>query len=122
MCVNAHNGEIKMGYRRGFFGRGYGFGYGRGFGRGYGRGLGWGYGLGYGRGYGYSGDPTRCARFPWLQRWWWANPDNQGTYPYPTAPTGDSERGYLEEQMKMLESDLVNIKKRLAEIAEEKTV
>ena len=63
--------------------------YGRGFGYGYG---GFGYGRGaYGRGYG-GVSPYSCARFPWLPRWWWANP----TYGY-TAPYGGvypAYRGY----------------------------
>jgi hypothetical protein len=91
-------------------------------------GYGRGYGRGYGLGYGYTGDPTRCARFPWLQRWWWANPDYQGTMPVPpadpsaAAPTfapALDERGYLQEQTKYLEQELEAIRKRLEELSSE---
>jgi len=65
------------------------FGYGRGVGYGYG-GVGYGRGLGYGRGvgYGYGGvpyNPSVCQRFPWLPRWWWAQP---GAYEYGAPYTG----------------------------------
>jgi len=43
-----------------------------GFGRGFGGRL-WGFGRGFG-GWGYPYNPWVCARFPWLPRWWWANP------------------------------------------------
>ncbi len=59
-----------------------------------------------GRGQGYMGtDPTKCARFPWLQRWWWANPSSEnlsaGTAP-PTAPL--SEKEFLENPARISES------------------
>ncbi len=92
------------------------YGYGRGFGR------------GYGLGYGYTGDPTKCARFPWLPRWWWANPDYQGTMPVPPAdpsaaapayaPAPD-ERSFLQDQTKYLEQELEGIRKRLEELGSE---
>ena len=91
---------------------------------GYGRGYGLGYGLGYGRGYGYTGDPTKCARFPWLPRWWWSNPDYQGAVPVPptdasaVGPVPD-ERVYLQDQTKYLEQELVAIRKRLDELGSE---
>jgi len=44
---------------------------------GYGRRLGYGYGRAY--------DPWVCQRFPWLPRWWWAQPAVQG---YRTPATG----------------------------------
>jgi len=84
----------------------------------------YGYGRGYGRGYGYTGDPTKCARFPWLPRWWWSNPDYQGAVPVPPAdvsamgPVPD-ERVYLQDQTKYLEQELVAIKKRLEELGSE---
>jgi len=43
---------------------------------------GWIYG-GFGRGFGWwSGNPYMCARFPWLPRWWWANPAYTYGYGY----------------------------------------
>ncbi len=87
-------------------------------------GYGRGYGMGYGRGYGYTGDPTRCARFPWLPRWWWSNPDYQGAVPVPPAdasamgPVPD-ERVYLQDQTKYLEQELAAIRKRLEELGSE---
>jgi hypothetical protein len=79
-------------------------------------GYGRGYGVGYGRGYAYLGDPSKCARFPWLPRWWWANPDYQGTPPFP-APTGEDEKKFLEDQVKYMEEELSEIRKRINELA-----
>jgi len=89
-------------------------------------GYGRGYSLGYGRGYGYTGDPTKCARFPWLPRWWWSNPDYQGAVPVPPAdvsamgPVPD-ERVYLQDQTKYLEQELAALRKRLEELGSEET-
>ena len=112
-----------MGFRGGF---GRGLGYGRGLS--YGRGYGLGYGRGYGLGYGYYSDPSRCARFPWLPRWWWSNPGYYETYPtdtitrasIPYPPT--NERAYLETQMKYMEQELTAIKTRLDELKTQETV
>ena len=88
----------------------------------------YGYGRGYGLGSGwaYAGDPSKCARFPWLPRWWWANPSNQGTVPMPmtsgdapTSPTPPDERMFLQDQMKYLEQELTAIRKRLDELGPE---
>ena len=56
---------------------------------------GWIYGGGFGRGFGrWGGNPYVCARFPWLPRWWWANPaytygfGYRYTYPYSYAYSG----------------------------------
>jgi hypothetical protein len=83
-------------------GPGYGFGRGGGFGRGFGRGL----GLGRGRGRGYPG----------FGRFW--------GYPYPKAIpystfqpyTAKQEMEVLEEQAKILEDELNQIKKRQTEL------
>jgi len=84
-------------------------------------GYGRGYGLGYGRGYGYTGDPTKCARFPWMQRWWWANPDYDGTVPVqPAAPSSDQEKQFLQDQVKYMEQELSSLRKRLEEMAAQK--
>jgi len=88
-------------------------------------GYGRGYGLGYGRAY-YAGDPSKCARFPWLPRWWWTNPDYQGTVPVapatgdaPAAPVAPDERAFLQDQMKYLDQELAGIRKRLDELGSE---
>jgi len=86
----------------------------------------YGYGRGYGMGY-YAGDPSRCARFPWLPRWWWANPDYQGVSPItpsampntPLAASTEQEREYLSQQMQYLEKELEAINKRLQELRSE---
>ena len=86
---------------------------------GYVYGYGRGYGLGYGRGY-YAGDPTKCGRFPWLPRWWWANPDYSGAMPPAPipgqAPAAPDEETFLKEQMKYMEQELEALKKRLGEL------
>ena len=69
----------------------------------------------YGGGRGYWGtDPTKCARFPWLQRWWWANPD-AGTPIVPTSAP-ESEKEFLETQLGYLSKEIEQIKNRLEEI------
>ena len=75
--------------------------------QGYGRGGG-------GRGYGFTGtDTTKCARFPWLSRWWWNKPDTQ-------TPTG-SEKEFLEGQVNALSQELDDLKKRLGDLSKEET-
>jgi hypothetical protein len=91
----------------------------------------YGYSRGYGTGYrraNFAGDPSKCARFPWLPRWWWANPTYQGTAPVPTAtgdapvtPTHPDERAFLQDQVKYLEQELTGIRKRLEELGSEET-
>ena len=77
----------------------------------------YGYGAGYGRG-GYIGDPSKCARFPWLPRWWWTNPDYEGVVPLPTqAQTATQEKEFLEDQVKFLEKELTAIQKRIDELS-----
>jgi len=77
-------------------------------------GWGMGYGRGYGRGYGFTGvDPVKCARFPWLQRWWWSNPDT-------VAPTG-TEKEFLQGHVDALTKELEDLKMKLSELPEEKT-
>ena len=94
-----------MGYRA----RGYGRGFGRGCGRGYG------YGAGYAD---YASDPTKCARFPWLQRWWWNNPDSSAAVPgAPPVPTSDQEKQFLVDQVKYMEQELSAMRKRLEEVS-----
>lgn len=88
---------------------------------------------GGGRGRGYRGtDPTRCARFPWLQRWWWTNPDatvdpnTAGATPFappapmmPQAPTNEKE--FLESQLEYLAKEMKDIKSRIEELGETET-
>lgn len=65
---------------------------------------------GVGRGY-WGADPTRCARFPWLPRWWWTNPETDAATPIPA-----SEKEFLENQMSYLQSEIEQINKRLDKI------
>ena len=102
-----------MGYRA----RGYGIG--RGSRRGYGYGRGYGRGYGDGTGYAaYPGDPTKCVKFPWLQRWWWTNPNTDAAAPFvPPTPTSDQEKQFLADQVKYMEQELSALKKRLEEVS-----
>ena len=74
---------------------------------------GWVYGYGAGRG--YAADPTSCARFPWLPRWWWANPEYKGTPHVPPVPSSGGERELL-SQISYLERELAEVRKRLKDI------
>lgn len=79
-------------------------------------------GFQYGGGRGFSGtDPTRCARFPWLPRWWWANQEEIDPSTMPAAPTAApaSEKEYLENQLQYLNAEMEQIKKRLTELGGE---
>ena len=71
-----------------------------------------------GRGY-WGTDPTKCARFPWLQRWWWANPE--GETPVGPAVVPASEREFLETQLGYLNQELEQIKNRLDELSKTET-
>jgi len=76
-----------------------------------------------GRGQGYMGtDPTKCVRFPWLQRWWWADPSSEnlsaGTVP-PNAPL--SEKVFLENQLEYMVKEMEQIRNRLAEMGKTET-
>ncbi|MCW4051141.1 MAG: DUF5320 domain-containing protein [Candidatus Bathyarchaeota archaeon] len=71
-----------------------------------------------GRGRGFWGaDPSKCARFPWLPRWWWTNPDYASASVPPIAPGYEDERKFLADQIKYLEQELSGTKKRLDELA-----
>jgi hypothetical protein len=84
---------------------------------------GWIYGSGVGGGYGaaggYAGDPSRCARFPWLPRWWWANPEYEGAVQAPPLPSSGDEREYLQGQIAYLEQELAQVRNRLKGIGPE---
>ena len=72
------------------------------------------------RGQGFWGtDPTRCARFPWLQRWWWANPETETPFEAGSVPA--SEKEFLESQLSYLKKELDQINKRLEEIGKTDT-
>jgi hypothetical protein len=67
-----------------------------------------------GKGRGYRGtDPSKCARFPWLRRWCWADPESEDV---PADPA--SEKRFLENQVGYLDKDIEQIKNRLEEIGE----
>ena len=114
-------------------------GRGRGRGIGFGRGMGMSPGLGLGRG----SDPNLswpCRWFPWLPRGWWRFPSFYGySVPYPSTtgvpvspqfppmwpssqmaqpgiipPT--QEREMLEQNLKVLEDQLGEIRRRLSEL------
>lgn len=93
------------GYMNPIPGRGYGGGYGRGWGRGmYGRGRGFGRGMGWGRGIGWGAGPGYYAPMP---------------YGYgPAYPQADpqSERQFLENEAKVLQEELEEIKQRLTDL------
>ena len=92
------------GFMNALGGRGYGRVYGGGYGRGGGRGRGFGRGMGWGRGVGWGAGPGYYAPQP---------------YGYGSAyPQADpqSERQYLENEAKVLQEELEEIKKRLAEV------
>jgi hypothetical protein len=88
----------------------------------------------YGGGYNVAGyDPSTCRRFPWLPRWWWANPEYTNPYPAPSAGGQvqqpywppyqgempiEQEREYLETIVQDMENQLESINKRLQELEE----
>jgi hypothetical protein len=73
-----------------------------------------------GRGCGYIGtDSAKCARYPWLQRGWWANLEDNPEGKTPTAPS--SEKEFLETQLGYLNTELEQINKRLEEIGKTET-
>ncbi|MHA1299128.1 MAG: DUF5320 domain-containing protein [Candidatus Helarchaeota archaeon] len=105
-------------YRRGI-GWGPGLGYGRGLGLGYRR-MFWGPGYGMGRGLGPN-PSLNCRWFPWLPRWWWANPSYAQNIPYTNLPFTPSldptqEKQILETQLNQLKNAIESIKQRLEEL------
>lgn len=86
---------------------------------GFGRGF-YGYGGPYGYGsyspYGYRYDsPYSCARFPWLPRWWWANPSYSGSFPYPPPADPSAELGRLEAEKAALMRGIEELRKHVEE-------
>ncbi len=85
------------------------------------------YGGGRGRGFGGAGyagtDPTQCARFPWLPRWWWANPDAvpEGIAPPTTIAAPSNEKEYLVNQLDYLAKEMEQIKSRIEELGKTET-
>lgn len=68
----------------------------------------------YGRGYRGWG-PSRCFRYPWLPRWWWATGD------YPSyQPTKKEEIGSLREEAEALKEELKAISERIEQLEEKK--
>jgi hypothetical protein len=68
-------------------------------------------GRGYGRGRGI--DPRVCGRFPWLPRWWWADPAY--AYPHP-APTPQDELAALENSKKELGEEKASVEQEISDI------
>jgi len=86
---------------------------------GYGRGMGYGrgnryYSAGYGRGDGYA-SPYNCAKFPWLPRWWWADPKYESSWPYPPTPDTNAELDRLQAERTALEKDIEEMKRHVEE-------
>lgn len=83
--------------------------------------MGYGVGMGYGRGYRYyssaygAASPYSCARFPWLPRWWWADPKYGSSYPYPPTPDTSSELNRLQEERAALEKSIEEMKRHVEE-------
>ena len=77
--------------------------------RGSGRGPRYGYGS-YG---GYR--PYSCARFPWLPRWWWANPDYRDKWQDPPTLDPSVELDRLEAEKEALRRYIEEMKKHIAE-------
>ena len=69
-----------------------------------------------GRAYGGRGwnvDPRLCGRFPWLPRWWWADP----AYTYsPPAPTTQNELVALEDSKKELGEEKASVEQEISAI------
>ena len=85
---------------RGWYSRGFWFGWGRGFGNPY----------------------PFCRWFPWLPRWWWTGAYGPIT-PYMLPPAymslpKEHEIAFLEEQERLMEEMLSQIKERLEELRE----
>ena len=90
-------------------GRLHGYGRGMGYGRGYGY-----YGAGYGRGYGYAGS-VNCAKFPWLPKGWWADPEYGSSWLNPPTPDTSAELDRLQAKRMALEKDIEEMKKHVEE-------
>lgn len=56
-------------------------------------------------------DPTKCARYPWLKRWWWTNSEEDNPQP-------ETEKEFLELQLGFLDKEIEQLKTRLEEITE----
>jgi len=67
--------------------------------------------------YGYPWFWGRCRWFPWLPRWWWSGIYGPLT-PYAAIPK-EQETAMLENQAKLLEEALEQIRKRLEELKKE---
>ena len=58
---------------------------------------------------------SRCFRYPWLPRWWWASGD------YPSyQPTKKEELDGLKEEAKVLKEELQAITGRIEQLEEKK--
>ncbi len=87
------------------------YGFGRGF---YGYGGPYGYRSYSPYGYKYY-NPYSCARFPWLPRWWWANPSYSGYFPYPPPADPSAELERLEAEKSALMKDIEELRKHVEE-------
>jgi len=78
-------------------------------------GRGWRGGWGPGWGYGWG----RCFRFPWLPRWWWADPEYWQQFGVP-QPTPKEEKEMLNEELKALREEMKVIEERIKELETKK--
>jgi hypothetical protein len=72
-----------------------------------------------GRGYGqWRGvDPSRCARFPELPRWWWADP--KYAYQPPTSTTPQDELLALQQRKNALGEEKASLEEEISEVEEQ---
>ena len=66
----------------------------------------------YSQGYQGQGQwPSRCFRYPWLPRWWWATGDYS-----PYQPTKKEELDALRGEAKALQEELKAITERIEQL------
>jgi hypothetical protein len=81
----------------------------------------------HGRGRGWGGNPQVCARFPWLPRRWWADPQYAYHPPTVTSTPQDEivaledsknalgeEKDSIEQEINDVETQLKQLKSKLA--------
>ncbi len=88
---------------------------------------GWQYGGGRPSNISVKDTSPNCFRFPWLPRWWWADPKYASKYPNLVSTSSQSdedydkkqEKEYLNEQKEWMNTQLEAIKNRLDELEKE---
>lgn len=60
-----------------------------------------------------ASDPNSCARFPWLARRWWINPEvNTGVL----IPSVEQSKSIIEKEITAAENHIATLRKKLNEI------